>query len=422
MGFIPTRAGKICTRMSPGSSAPVHPHSRGENGELSQQQTRRSGSSPLARGKCIAEGLRKGSRGFIPTRAGKMLPPGRRRRGVPVHPHSRGENQRRPANTAPTGGSSPLARGKSCATICSICDRGFIPTRAGKMAYPQARRSRMAVHPHSRGENGDARRPKPQGCGSSPLARGKSEQGWRGALTRRFIPTRAGKMQPYPAQPPRLGVHPHSRGENSTWRSRTGRQRGSSPLARGKWAGVASGLGAMGFIPTRAGKISSFCQARSDTKVHPHSRGENSCVDSFGDQLAGSSPLARGKCPSQAAHHRLRRFIPTRAGKMRWYCWPSRLAKVHPHSRGENSWGIASNTSPCGSSPLARGKSGRCAGRGWCVRFIPTRAGKIDRAVIQSKNNSVHPHSRGENVVLSGGHHLQAGSSPLARGKYLLTG
>ena len=297
--FIPTRAGKMPPTANTGWPYAVHPHSRGENDEDEAWPHVETGSSPLARGKCIAEGLRKGSRGFIPTRAGKMLPPGRRRRGVPVHPHSRGENQRRPANTAPTGGSSPLARGKSCATICSICDRGFIPTRAGKMAYPQARRSRMAVHPHSRGENGDARRPKPQGYGSSPLARGKSEQGWRGALTRRFIPTRAGKMQPYPAQPPRLGVHPHSRGENSTWRSRTGRQRGSSPLARGKWAGVASGLGAMGFIPTRAGKISSFCQARSDTKVHPRSRGENPAGVLVVGGVYGSSPLARGKSTVQ---------------------------------------------------------------------------------------------------------------------------
>ena len=334
---------------------------------------------------------------FIPTRAGKIHKAEAGRSKPPVHPHSRGENQRRPANTAPTGGSSPLARGKSCATICSICDRGFIPTRAGKMAYPQARRSRMAVHPHSRGENGDARRPQPQGCGSSPLARGKSEQGWRGALTRRFIPTRAGKMQPYPAQPPRLGVHPHSRGENSTWRSRTGRQRGSSPLARGKWAGVASGLGAMGFIPTRAGKISSFCQARSDTKVHPHSRGENIFTAAGHAITSGSSPLARGKSRPGGCGCCVLGFIPTRAGKISSFCQARSDTKVHPHSRGENAGYSYADVDFVGSSPLARGKYPPRTPQSRKEGFIPTRAGKISRGRSAPPTSPVHPHSRGEN-------------------------
>ena len=84
----------------------------------------------------------------------------------------------------------------------------------------------------------------------------------------------------------------------------------------------------MGFIPTRAGKISSFCQARSDTKVHPHSRGENNRNPGIIQQIHGSSPLARGKWSVTDETSERLRFIPTRAGKILvdWVVYPLGLS------------------------------------------------------------------------------------------------
>mgnify|MGYP007007307599 CR=1 FL=1 len=70
------------------------------------------GSSPLARGKSALRMTRGVRRRFIPTRAGKIYPPLKRIIYITVHPHSRGENHdlTNPENNI--GGSSPLARGK----------------------------------------------------------------------------------------------------------------------------------------------------------------------------------------------------------------------------------------------------------------------------------------------------------------------
>ena len=71
----------------------------------------------------------------------------------------------------------------------------------------------------------------------------------------------------------------------------------------------------------------------------------------------GSSPLARGKWFRLGGMRVLRRFIPTRAGKI---SIKTGAAAAAP-----------------GSSPLARGKFHLGLHRSDPSRFIPTRAGKI---------------------------------------------
>ena len=96
----------------------------------------------------------------------------------------------------------------------------------------------------------------------------------------------------------------------------------------------------------------------------------------------------------------LRRFIPTRAGKI---SIKTGAAAAAP-----------------GSSPLARGKFkwGTTNFQRWW--FIPTRAGKIARPHKPPVPAPVHPHSRGENRVFIVGAACAVGSSPLARGKFAL--
>ena len=73
--------------------------------------------------------------------------------------------------------------------------------------------------------------------------------------------------------------------------------------------------------------------------------------------IAGSSPLARGKCHTIDLIPPLLRFIPTRAGKI-------------GHLRVNHQY-------PIGSSPLARGKYIHAEVWASQQRFIPTRAGKM---------------------------------------------
>ena len=167
----------LCCRAS-GCETGVHPHSRGENRGGLEVCRQLRGSSPLARGKCTARyGCRFSSR-FIPTRAGKIMRSPPHPLSQAVHPHSRGENEGPRAARPVDDGSSPLARGKFCSQNKPTATRRFIPTRAGKITRRRTRYLPLPVHPHSRGEN-------PVTCtiliwvpGSSPLARGKSYRGY----------------------------------------------------------------------------------------------------------------------------------------------------------------------------------------------------------------------------------------------------
>ena len=175
-------------------------------------------------------------------------------------------------------------------------------------------------------------------------------------------------------------------------------ERGSSPLARGKFYSTSCRLSHPRFIPTRAGKMFFDDLAHLYPGVHPHSRGENAGSLVSDPSHFGSSPLARGKCDRVLQEYHTIGFIPTRAGKIYtgWHFGP--YSRVHPHSRGENDSGGLPRRRTAGSSPLARGKS---IDAEYCynlTRFIPTRAGKIHGSRMSTTSRWVHPHSRGENT------------------------
>ena len=152
---------------------------------------------------------------------------------------------------------------------------------------------------------------------------------------------------------------------------------GSSPLAWGKSEPLVVDGEGEGFIPTRVGKIMPGRAASPAGRVHPHSRGENSARRGTVVSRVGSSPLARGKFATDDQTDETPRFIPTRAGKIAWLQNKGRAEGVHPHSRGENRYGGPGGRYDAGSSPLARGKFTPRRPRPQHDRFIPTRAGKM---------------------------------------------
>ena len=70
------------------------------------------GSSPLTRGKHLADVLTRITSRLIPAHAGKTQEPEPDQDRGGAHPRSRGENRRSDGDLSTLGGSSPLTRGK----------------------------------------------------------------------------------------------------------------------------------------------------------------------------------------------------------------------------------------------------------------------------------------------------------------------
>ena len=171
------------------------------------------------------------------------------------------------------------------------------------------------AHPHSRGENGNESGWPREFGGSSPLTRGKPRGNVSPPGTRRLIPTHAGKTRDEGAATASPRAHPHSRGENARRDYAALRERGSSPLTRGKLLPKGATRTSTGLIPTHAGKTGTLRKGCANDTAHPHSRGENIECRPECDSDDGSSPLTRGKPPSQCPQRDQERLIPTHAGK-----------------------------------------------------------------------------------------------------------
>ena len=335
-GLIPAHAGK--TPGSPRTRAPpwAHPRSRGENTWASRARGRDAGSSPLTRGKLV---------GLL----------GRRLRGV-AHPRSRGENSTKDSMIWPAIGSSPLTRGKR--RLPGRCHRrnGLIPAHAGKTDLCEKALIQHGAHPRSRGENEDVPRPRLIRLGSSPLTRGKLCSEPRIARCGRLIPAHAGKT-------PRRVI-------------RDPRPSGSSPLTRGKRYPRPLPRARPGLIPAHAGKTPGHAHLHGDRRAHPRSRGENCSPCKRGRRQRGSSPLTRGKPKSSTRQTPSHGLIPAHAGKTWLWVRVVLCVRAHPRSRGENLAVRVQRRAETGSSPLTRGKHNLPPFYAVGYRLIPAHAGK----------------------------------------------
>ena len=334
--LIPAHAGKTVRLEVRLLSVEAHPRSRGENGDSCSTTSARTGSSPLTRGKLYLRDQEPSRDRLIPAHAGKTL----RNRCVygmcKAHPRSRGENTHARARLTHAHGSSPLTRGKRLHPSRIARERGLIPAHAGKTPRVRPTRIPRPAHPRSRGEN--VRRPSSSSSwvGSSPLTRGKQDQGRRCKARQRLIPAHAGKTPRRTGTAPGYPAHPRSRGENDNQHARELRVLGSSPLTRGKPWCPPRGPRAPGLIPAHAGKTSDSEVLATAPRAHPRSRGENRVCKTCATGIEGSSPLTRGKRSRRSLSLRDRRLIPAHAGKTsrNFSTLPPRSA--HPRSRGEN--------------------------------------------------------------------------------------
>ena len=416
-GLIPAHAGKThrsSTVVHPGRA---HPRSRGENQCRRLRNDRDLGSSPLTRGKLLQARERRPGGRLIPAHAGKTPTDATTDLATGAHPRSRGENLGFSWPMGRRSGSSPLTRGKPDIHGGTHGRARLIPAHAGKTGGPAGGHRHAQAHPRSRGENSSARKRPASASGSSPLTRGKQPIQVGALGSARLIPAHAGKTHPGspPARPPQ--AHPRSRGENAVQKVEDGSTDGSSPLTRGKRFCALSERGRARLIPAHAGKTVVAHAPASHDAAHPRSRGENDHLDCPAHHILGSSPLTRGKRVSRSRRTAKSGLIPAHAGKTRSQITGIRGNPAHPRSRGEN--GVESLLAGVGSgsSPLTRGKQGHLRDPAGQARLIPAHAGKTKRSDHTDPGPAAHPRSRGENRVPRRRWDRDRGSSPLTRGK-----
>ena len=252
---------------------------------------------------------------------------------------------------------------------------------------------------------------------SSPLTRGKLALDGLHPRPVRLIPAHAGKTPAHPIDHRRCRAHPRSRGENARALNVPETSVGSSPLTRGKLEGVHADLPDVGLIPAHAGKTVASARSPSVPSAHPRSHGENMGVVAKGASVAGSSPLTRGKRGAVWLAPNPDRLIPAHAGKTRGALSRFLAQRAHPRSRGENLPQRRNARLDAGSSPLTRGKPFPHVGERSGGRLIPAHAGKTKKRCVPGRSLAAHPRSRGENAARGWEVIDGSGSSPLTRGK-----
>ena len=112
--------------------------------------------------------------------------------------------------------------------------------------------------------------------------------------------------------------------------------KGSSPLTRGKPFGMRNVSPGWGLIPAHAGKTDLTGPLLGRYGAHPRSRGENLGGPLGAGDVAGSSPLTRGKPRVQLVICGSPGLIPAHAGTTPGSRRSSAKVRAHPRSRGEN--------------------------------------------------------------------------------------
>ena len=315
---------------------------------------------------------------------------------VAAHPRSRGEHYCCSVGVSSVCGSSPLARGTSHFMLIIRTIFRLIPARAGNIATNYVTLAVETAHPRSRGEHEKTTASRLWQSGSSPLARGTSKVRLPQAPFTRLIPARAGNISGGSRARWAVSAHPRSRGEHAVMRTSPWQTRGSSPLARGTSILRACMVPLSRLIPARAGNMKQNLLARRKQAAHPRSRGEHIILDIQSAGAHGSSPLARGTCCKVSGGSFVFRLIPARAGNIGGVFASPRAMPAHPRSRGEHPSRSSRSLSVSGSSPLARGT---CPSPLLCHvgrRLIPARAGNILDRLSSSPAREAHPRSRGE--------------------------
>ncbi len=342
--------------MQPPRSMTVHPHTRGEHQRRHGTGRAHCGSSPHPWGTPAEARYWSRSLRFIPTPVGNTAARHHHRTTRPVHPHTRGEHQNSTDYAQHTYGSSPHPWGTHPAPAGPQDGGRFIPTPVGNTGRRHLRQRQLV--------------------GSSPHPWGTPGFHAPSHGIIRFIPTPVGNTAPQRYDGQRRAVHPHTRGEHFLIGNQRPLPCGSSPHPWGTRRSQAMNDRELRFIPTPVGNTLAGGTRHHSRTVHPHTRGEHCQYCGRIWSATGSSPHPWGTREGLKYDPDYRRFIPTPVG----------------NTRGLVGWFAKMN----GSSPHPWGTLEAHQARLLTERFIPTPVGNTGRARARCARPSVHPHTRGE--------------------------
>ena len=227
--FIPTPVGNTRGCLSRRLSDAVHPHARGEHHLDRRRDLDQRGSSPRPWGTHLVVDLDFRTRRFIPTPVGNTSTRLFACSTWPVHPHARGEHVGAVPLCEAEIGSSPRPWGTPVQAQRNLVRARFIPTPVGNTRTGGWTRTRRSVHPHARGEHRTPRRRHAGLVGSSPRPWGTRCPRPSSPTWYRFIPTPVGNTPTNGVQNDAYAVHPHARGEHGDAPRCQGTPPGSSP-------------------------------------------------------------------------------------------------------------------------------------------------------------------------------------------------
>ena len=211
------------------------------------------------------------------------------------------------------------------------------------------------------------------------------------------------------------------RGEHDSTCTRSPRDTGSSPHARGTLVWVVVGCGCVGIIPACAGNTRRTYEKTTRRRDHPRMRGEHRFGMACALFHAGSSPHARGTRESNLKTDYLPGIIPACAGNTFDRARNEIRKQDHPRMRGEHPFRSITVISAPLSSPHARGTPSDKGNSVSHTGIIPACAGNTSWDGIVSKKGRDHPRMRGEHGLLVVLWLCWLGSSPHARGTQAIT-
>ena len=197
-----------------------------------------------------------------------------------------------------------------------------------------------------------------------------------------------------------------------------------------------------GSIPAHAGQPKDATPGGHPTGVHPRSRGAASVNRLRKRKGPGPSPLTRGShvpavacgagqgpSPLTRGSHRRNRpaqgnrgSLPAHAGQPEPVRHRTRMAGVHPRSRGAASAKADQVVSYYGPSPLTRGSQRWNGAKRLRHGSIPAHAGQPATCAARMSKKRVHPRSRGAARSPTPQGSTVKGPSPLTRGSHQLVG
>ncbi len=271
---IPTCVGTTWCRPGWRGRVSVHPHVRGDYINPKPEEEKHGRSIPTCVGTTLEGGADSGHRRSIPTCVGTTITAVARRAIGAVHPHVRGDYGEASYAESPESGPSPRAWGLPFPSFLNRQHPRSIPTCVGTTYETRPLFWQRPGHPHVRGDYPADLIYKGEGSGPSPRAWGLHTPGAVPHFDHRSIPTCVGTTETPPRPEPAPTVHPHVRGDYSTLRRASQGRVGPSPRA---WGLQANGLVIQArhrSIPTCVGTTPLPTVMVAQHTVHPHVRGD----------------------------------------------------------------------------------------------------------------------------------------------------